>query len=98
MLLTSYDKPEALFQLVYLTLLQLLGFSKMRDYFSHFRGIFRVFVTYGWQFDVIIDNLAPLSYRNFDGLTFLQRSHIYFSKCRLKGKVNLLIRSLIQPR
>jgi len=45
-----------------MTLLQLLGFRKMRDYISHLRGVFRVFVTYGWQFDIIFDNLAPLSY------------------------------------
>jgi hypothetical protein len=43
--------------------LQKLVFPNLDKLSSHLGGIFGVSVTFGWQFDDIIDNFVPLSPR-----------------------------------
>jgi len=57
-------------------LLQMLGFQKkMGGIYSHSEGIFGVSMNFGRQFDVIFDNIFPLSRIVLGKSTFLQWSH-----------------------
>ena len=55
-----------------MTPLQILGFQKMCEFFSHLAGIFGVSMTFGRQFDIFFDNYVPLSHQELGKLTFMQ--------------------------
>jgi len=61
-----------------MTLLQLLVFLHLQLIFSHFDGVFSLFMGNEQVFGAYFDNFLPLSPRKSGAHTFLQKSHRYY--------------------
>jgi hypothetical protein len=55
-----------------MTLLKLLGFLKLHELFSHFDGVFTVFMGQSHLFDIIFEYFAPLLPSGNSAPTFFQ--------------------------
>jgi len=69
----------AKFVFAYVTLLQLLVFLNLQLIFSHFDGVFSLFMGNEQVFGAYFDNFLPLSPRKSGVHTFLQKSHTYIN-------------------
>ena len=69
-----------------MTLLQLLVFLHLQLIFSHFDGVFSLFMGNEQVFGAYFDNFLPLSPRKSGVHTFLQKSHMSLRKLLLIGR------------
>jgi len=69
-----------------MTLLQLLVFLNLQLIFSHFDGVFSLFMGNEQVFGAYFDNFLPLSPRKSGVHTFLQKSHVMeYRRLRIPG-------------